>query len=320
MQTIVKMKYGSHLYGTATPESDKDFKGIFMPDMKDIVLGRIPKSIIENTNKTNEKNTSQDSDVEYYSLHYFIQLALKGETCTIDMLNAPDSAILQGSDIWDNLVENRDKFYSNNMKAFVGYARSQATIYGAKGSRLETSKGVVNILSKHKSWKRLSEIWNELPKESDYIHYKTGKTSPKISVKEIVVCGKIIQETATVEYAKGILDHLIKKYGERARKAEKNQGIDWKAISHAVRISLELQELYETGKIVFPLKRAKLIIQIKKGMHEYKDTALLLDSLMLGIEYLSHQNPQNFPNKPDHKFWEDWLYYTVINQAKRGKL
>lgn len=31
MKTVMKSYFGSHLYGTSTPESDVDFKEIFIP-------------------------------------------------------------------------------------------------------------------------------------------------------------------------------------------------------------------------------------------------------------------------------------------------
>jgi RNA repair pathway DNA polymerase beta family len=31
MDLVVKMRFGSHLYGTATPESDLDLKGVYLP-------------------------------------------------------------------------------------------------------------------------------------------------------------------------------------------------------------------------------------------------------------------------------------------------
>ena len=44
MNLIVKMKFGSHLYGTDTENSDVDYKGVFLPSKEDILLGRIQKS------------------------------------------------------------------------------------------------------------------------------------------------------------------------------------------------------------------------------------------------------------------------------------
>lgn len=146
MGIIVKMIFGSHLYGMDTPASDKDYKGVFMPTKEQIFLGNIPKSYNETTKHGNEKNTSEDIDTEIYSLHYFIKLACEGQTVALDMLHAPKNMILETSYIWKEIVESREKFYTKNLRAFVSYARKQASKYGIKGSRLSTVKNVLEIL------------------------------------------------------------------------------------------------------------------------------------------------------------------------------
>jgi len=71
MNIIVKMKFGSHLYGTDSEDSDLDYKGVFLPSKGEILLGRIPKSYSNSTKKGNEeRNTSDDIDTEIYSLHF----------------------------------------------------------------------------------------------------------------------------------------------------------------------------------------------------------------------------------------------------------
>jgi len=51
MKTIVEIKFGSHLYGTATAESDLDIKRIYIPSAKDILLQRIKPVIVEKRTK-----------------------------------------------------------------------------------------------------------------------------------------------------------------------------------------------------------------------------------------------------------------------------
>ena len=166
MKIIVKTIFGSHLYGTSTPESDKDFKGIFMPSKEQIFLGHIPKSYNKNTKKGNEKNTSDDVDTEIYSLHYFIKLACEGQTVALDMLHAPDNMIIESSHIWRAIVKNKEKFYTKNLKAFIGYARRQASKYGIKGSRLNAAKKIMDILIDYKySDKKMKVVWDQLPIE-----------------------------------------------------------------------------------------------------------------------------------------------------------
>jgi predicted nucleotidyltransferase len=41
VKTIVRMKFGSHLYGTEPPRSDLDFKSLFVPSARDILLQRM---------------------------------------------------------------------------------------------------------------------------------------------------------------------------------------------------------------------------------------------------------------------------------------
>ena len=132
MRTIVKMKFGAHLYGTATPDSDVDYKGIFLPTKEELLLGRVPKSYSYSTGREESRNTKNDIDIELYSFHYFIKLACDGQTVAMDMLHAPENMILQKSIIWDAIVKNKQKFYTKNLKSFIDYARRQASKYGIK--------------------------------------------------------------------------------------------------------------------------------------------------------------------------------------------
>lgn len=80
MKLIVKMKFGSHLYGTSTEDSDVDYKGIFLPGKREILLNHIPKCRSFSTGNDLVKNSPDDVDEEIYSLHYFIELACDGQT------------------------------------------------------------------------------------------------------------------------------------------------------------------------------------------------------------------------------------------------
>jgi len=236
---IVKMKFGSHLYGTDTPESDTDIKGVFLPSKADVYLGRIQKSVNNNAKKqVGEKNMVGDIDLEMYSLHYFLKLACEGQTVAIDMLHAPTEMLLETTPLWDAIVNNREKFYTKNLNAFVGYARKQAAKYGVKGSRLEIVRTVINILSNVSSVDcKLSVIWDNLV-VGEYSYFIEPD---KQGVKQYKICGKILQETMSVQYAIDILQHYLKTYGQRAKLAAKNEGIDWKVISHALRAAYQVK-------------------------------------------------------------------------------
>ena len=67
MDLIVKMKFGSHLYGTATDASDIDYKGIYLPSRRDILLNRVQKCHSFTTGGDQKKNSPDDIDEEIYS-------------------------------------------------------------------------------------------------------------------------------------------------------------------------------------------------------------------------------------------------------------
>ena len=311
---IVKMIFGSHLYGTATEESDQDFKGVFLPTREQILLGRIPKSYNEITKKGSAtKNRPDDVDTEIYSLHYFIELACQGQTVALDMLHAPDKMLLVCSPIWAAITLNKEKFYTKNLKAFVSYARRQSAKYGVKGSRLNDAGKVVYFLRTLHSHVPLKDVWNLLPK-GEHIHFLEYFHHPD-ELRQYQVVGKRFQETARVGYVLPILERFYDAYGKRAQMAANNEGIDWKAISHAFRAAYQVRQLLTEGNITFPLKEAKFLTDIKQGKVDYTTQASpILEGLMDEVEKLSEMS--DLPEKADRKYWDRFIIDTIENELK----
>ena len=303
------MIFGSHLYGTDTHESDKDFKSVFLPTKEQIYLEKVPKSIVNNTKKSSDsKNTTKDIDTEIYSLHYFIQLACEGQTVALDMLHCPDDLLLETSGVWIKIVQNRHLFYTKNLDAFVGYARKQAAKYGIKGSRLNNTKRVIDFLKKYQNeGLRLLDIWDKLP-EGEHIH-KHEEDQPN-NIKMFEVCGRKVQETSAIEYVIPIFEKFYRAYGDRAIKAARNEGIDWKAVSHAFRAAYQVKDILTKGTIIFPLAEADFLKEVKAGRLHYQDiVAPALDGLMDEIEELSKKS--TLPKKVNRKYWDNFLIKTI---------
>ena len=306
LNLIVKMKFGSHLYGTDTPNSDLDYKGIFLPTKEEIFLNRIPKEYNITTGKNDSKNSHEDVDIEIFSLHQFIKLACEGQTVAMDMLHAPKDMIESDSVIWMKIQLNRNKFYTKNLTAFIGYARRQAARYGIRGSRLNTVRTILNILKSKERTTKLLEFWDELP---DLEHTQKGELD-KNGIELYEVCGKKYQKTVESQYMYSSLKIFEENYGERAKQAAENKGIDWKAVSHAIRAALQIKELLQDKTITFPLKEAEYLKKVKQGkLHYINEVAPYLESLMSEIEIL--KNNSDLPEKPDRKFWDKFLIKTV---------
>jgi len=312
LNLIVKMKFGSHLYGTATEDSDTDYKGVFLPTAEEVLLNKVNKSYSFNTKTGKEerlKNTSGDTDTEIYSLHYFIKLALEGQTVAIDMLHAPESCLMYNTAIWNYMVSNREMFYTKNLSAFVGYARKQAAKYGIKGSRLNAAKEVLDGLEENMSngdILTMGDIWDLLP-IGEHLYFTSPDQHGNIFYQ---VCGKKLGKTVKVNYAYKVVLKFYEEYGKRAQMAAENKGIDWKAVSHAVRAAYQIIEIFKYKTITFPLKEADFLIKVKKGLLDYNTVvAPKLEELMEEVERLSIVS--DLPEKADRGFWDDWLCFTL---------
>jgi hypothetical protein len=300
MNLIVDMVFGSHLYGTNSETSDRDYKGVFMPTREQILLQRVPHSINESTKKGTEKNTAEDTDRERYSLHYFLHLACEGETVALDMLHAPSSFWLTTSTIWEDLVSRRTMFYTRSLKAFVGYARRQAAKYGVKGSRLSEAKQVIAFLESQPASLRIGDVWDLLP-EGEHIH----KTSNDVD-QLYEVCGKKLTAKGYCHHYVPMLQAFADRYGDRARQAEENKGVDWKAVSHAFRAAYQVQHILVDGGYTYPLPETDYLKAVKSGrLHFANEVAPKLDSLMEEVESLSERS--QLPDKVNRAYWDEWL-------------
>ena len=315
-RVIYLTKYGSHLYGTNTPKSDLDFKGVFLPTKEEILLGKVPrtKSFSTKSSAKDEKNNSDDLDCELYSYSYFLELAESGQTVALEMLwssglkqeTVPGNVIVS-SDYWFDLVSLRNKFITTNMKAFMGYAKSQAVKYSLKGDKMNTARKVKETFE---HLKNISDsISKEIPgKLVDYFEFleEAYKNDPNVEfskdkngLRMMVVCKRALQESITFKKALETVDGILKKYGHRAQQAAEHDGADFKAISHAYRIALELKDLYATNRLEFPFDESRkcLLLSIKEGNFKVSEIMDALDFQMSLIEDLS--SGHNLPDKVD---------------------
>lgn len=315
MNKIVEMLFGSHLYGTNTETSDTDIKGVFMPAMRDLLLQNVPKTVTENTKTDSSvRNTAADTDKEFYSLHYFLKLAVAGETVALDMLHAPLSACRVVTPVWADLVGFRRQFYTKNLKALVGYARKQAAKYGVKGSRLSDTRRVLEFFSQQGIGWKVQDVWENLP-TGEYIR-KLGDISTGTALYE--VCGKKMVQGGRCSYYVPMLEAFVKNYGHRANLAEANQGIDWKAVSHAFRAAYQVRGILRDGEFSYPLPDTDFIKLVKGGTLDFlTQVAPSLDILMDEVEQLSEAS--TLPERVDQEWVDAWLYDTLIMNSRGTK-
>ena len=109
MHIIFKCNFGSTLFGTSTPASDKDYKGVYIAELSDIILKRDKHTIKYSTGNDQSRNTKDDIDIEYKELRTFLKEAMDGQTYALDMLFCNKENIVEQSYVWDMIIENRHK-------------------------------------------------------------------------------------------------------------------------------------------------------------------------------------------------------------------
>jgi len=316
---IVRMIFGSHLYGTNTPESDTDYKAVHLPSPDDILLQRVPGSVNNKRPKAEgERNIAGDVDEESFSLQRYLGLLADGQTVAIDMLFAPKPVLLQTSNLWELIYENRHRLLNKRSTAFVGYCRTQANKYGIKGSRVAAARNVTELLARELAEKgstaKVGEIGDALNTLLDphtaIVDLPVGKDG-RVE-RYVECCNRKVSFGSSIKLAHEIFSRIYENYGKRAQLAERNEGIDWKALSHAVRVGDEAIELLQTGNITFPLRNARRILEIKQGLLPYGAVAEEIEGLLTRVEQASVES--SLPETADMEFIDDLVLYAYRRQ------
>jgi len=317
---LVKIMHGSHLYGTSTPFSDLDYKAVHLPAGDSIVLGRpedhITRSFVA---KENGKNTSDAIDDTSFSLQKWAKMLASGDTIGTEILFAPDSAIVYQNDDWPVIRAMGRALINRKVAGFVGYCQRQAAKYGIKGSRMATCEAAVTLLDelarKHGNGDKLVNhlaLLQEFCDQHEYSEIVNLPSQHGVDVWYIDVLSRKVPITATIQNALNLYRKIYDNYGQRAISAKNNEGIDWKAMSHAVRVAGQALELLKNGEITFPRPEAPFLLSIKKGEVPYAYVAELLEKLV--EELVEAEASSHLPETTDQASVDGMILYFYNRQ------
>lgn len=307
----MKCVFGSRLYGTSTPESDLDYKSVFVPTGRDILLQRAKGAVSQSRPKgTGEKNDAGDVDEERFSLQRYLQLVGEGQTNALDMLFAPSWAIIgEVSPLWHEIVANKDKLITRKAAAFVGYAKSQANRYSIRGTRIAAARAARDLLhaalSSTEKVSTLDADIRELMTKHEHMGLIEDVTPHGQRVLMWEVCDRKMHYTMSIKNAHDVMRRVVDEYGRRALMAETQKGADWKALSHAVRVGEEALELLQTGRITFPLPTAAHILDVKQGRLPYEAVTEEIEVLLIKVE--TEAEGSALPDEPDTQWIDEFV-------------
>lgn len=332
--------YGSRLYGTQTPTSDLDVKHVVLPDIDHLLLGKQAANKVKKTNTVkNTRNSADDVDEEYIPIQVFAYHFYEGQTYALELAYAvedehaeqtfytPAGLPINGDMVRaDNarkphrlseadrlpagmfltfVLELREKFLTSNIKAMMGYAVNQASLYSFKGERLNVAKELYATLLSHFTDPDAGDdpLTDLLPKDADFDYSYGGVVTQadqsahrardeaallqfkqlelkypkyfKVTEYDIgggrmrpcfIVLEKYLPWTNSLGQTMDVVQNLIKKYGARADAASADN-VDWKATMHALRIVDEGLSLLGGKGLKFPFEQAYIdrLLAIKRG-------------------------------------------------------
>ncbi len=298
MNVLYTSLFGSKLYGTDTPESDTDYKAVFLPELRTLLRGVAIKNSVHSTGKAFSKNGAEDEDFEYIPVQVFMRDFLGGQSYAIELafnaLQNPDDCHPTFHAMCQELTR---KYLTSNVKAMTGYALNQAQKYGIKGTRLnslmEFARAVEthNVDSKAKlgsSPELCQRLW-ELSAEDAHVRfqwYHGPKTTDASDLQDpaFSVLEKVFGLEISFEEAAGRLEKMMSKYGARSYQARAASGSDWKAISHAMRVIDQAIDILEVGKLEFPLKHAAFYRDVKIGKYTWEYVSEVLQERLEKLE------------------------------------
>jgi hypothetical protein len=121
---------------------------------------------------------------------------------------------------------------------------------------------------------KLKDHWDDVvaftSQGIEHIAIVEGTHADEQPVRFLEVCNRKIQEHATFKEAHATCKRKFDEYGHRALQAEKNEGVDWKAMQHAVRVCREAEELLLHRTITYPRPEAELLLAIRKSCRTRK--------------------------------------------------
>ena len=315
---------GSNLYGTNTPLSDIDERGVFIPDEKYFYgfLNRV------------EQFEDKKSDTTYFEIRKFMQLAMNNNPNILELLFVPKDKWLQWSVDWSLIHKHRDLFVSKKSKfTFSGYAHSQFNRiklhrswllnppknkperedFGLSEHKSDLTRdqiGAFNVLlslklENIKEFHQLKEELEVMEETRDFKQLCCQFTEiDKEAVRTIVSISDSFIDILQRENAYAQAERYYNQYEnwkknrnpERAE-LEKKYGADMKHASHLIRLITEGKELLETGEITFPRPDAKFLLEIKNGLYKYEEISEMLENFDEIFNQLYETSP--LPNSPD---------------------
>ena len=271
---------GSQLYGTSTPESDLDLRGV-CHQPRESLIGLQPL----------DQYQSGTEDTTIYGLNKFVTLAMGCNPNIIELMFAPvdnPDVVRVAKGEWRELMDIRGAFLSRKARhTYTGYAFSQ-----------------LERINRHHKW-----IVNPVPVKpipEDYSAYHAEGGNVKWRDNE--------QYNRYLNLKREYDQHQEWVRGRNPARAEleRKYGYDTKNGLHLCRLMIMGQELLETGKITLPCQQAKWLLEVRNGLMDYDQIIAYAADMQSKMELIEATSP--LPWRPDFNTIHDVVMRINLRQ------
>lgn len=340
---IFRYVSGSQQYGTNNPESDTDYRGVFIAPLNyafdifqtSFVSGVIRQNLnsamdaIDDLNFIDAKNNIKkaletdkgdlslsvetvhkiDNDEELQELRKFMKLAAGSNPNIIEFLYVEDLIDICTPE-WEKVRENRHLFLSKKARyTFAGYAIQQL-------KRVKLHRGYLLNPPSHQPTRQefgLSEM-SKIPKDHQNAILSLPDEWVADHAKEMVLKEK--------QYASAL--QLWNSYHKWARERnplrkelEHKFGFDTKHSLHLIRLCRMAEEILKDGKVIVRRPDAEELKGILRGEWKYEDIEAVADNLDSRLDALYKASP--LQETPNHKKIAE-LYRTICQERYKINL
>ena len=337
---------GSHAYGTNTPESDVDLRGIFMlPGERHLSLLPVDQQVSNDTN-----------DVTFYELKRYLKLASDCNPNIIELLWTPADCIRKVTPAMQAIIDRRHLFISKKAyHTFSGYAHSQ--ISRAKGQNKWINNPQPKEHPKQEDFCYFLEPAVLLPKPPCRpVPYKKAVGVPPLSECRVSSVehipnlyrlyrggggvfrnGTLVCESISLEdefpkfvglflfnlpaYEAAVRDHKnywewMKNRNEARYRSQEAGEIDYDAknIMHCMRLLFSGENILRFGEPIvrFEGRDRQFLLDIRNGKFAYDDIMAIVEEKKVELDDLKASS--SIPDKVDLKKI-DALYKDALNQG-----
>lgn len=280
--------FGSRLYGTQEEgASDLDLYGLWMPLPAALVTGCADGDIRAGTAGNLVRHGSGDVDIALFSLRrWLLELLPRGEVVGTDLLFAAGrpGCVLFRDPLLDAIFGDPLRYLGlRDGRACRAYCIRQARQYGIRGSRLGCLKDVLRALEALcpeglRAKARLADILEGLLARCG--DGRLCLRAPEGEGAALVLCGRHYQASLPVALLAERVQAVLAATRCAGIDADRGLGVDWKALSHALRAQREDEEILATGRLRFPLACAGELKAVRAGLRPWRELEpLLVDNL-----------------------------------------